>query len=73
MTQNFIQKLINKLQFTYPKASIKDVQATGEAFILKREHSELQKMKIITFFYFVGIFALLDPDPRIRIRIQGPH
>jgi hypothetical protein len=31
-----------KLQFTYPKDSIKDVQATREVFILKSEHPELQ-------------------------------
>ncbi len=27
-----------KLQFTYPYASLKDAQATEEAFNLKREH-----------------------------------
>jgi hypothetical protein len=29
-----------QLQFTYPQASLKDVQATGEAF--KREHLALK-------------------------------
>jgi hypothetical protein len=53
-----------KLQFTYRKASIKGVQATGEAFSLKREHPALQKMKFIYFFLcLLVIFALLDPDP----------
>jgi hypothetical protein len=49
---------------TYRKASIKGVQATGEAFSLKREHPALQKMKFINFFLcLLAIFALLDPDP----------
>ncbi len=44
-------------------ASIKDVQATEEAFSLKREHSALQSMKFFYFFLFLWIiFILLDPD-----------
>ncbi len=40
-----------------------DVQVTGKAFSLKREHPELQKMKFINFFIFLcAIFALQDPD-----------
>ena len=52
------------MQFTYPLASIKDSQATGEAFSPQKEHPALQKMKILSFFLFFGvIFALLDRDP----------
>jgi hypothetical protein len=47
--------LNKKLQLTYLKASIKDVQATGEASALKREHPALQKIKCINF-YFSGHF-----------------
>jgi hypothetical protein len=34
--------------------SLKDAQATGEAFNLEREHPAFENM---------NIFALLDPDP----------
>jgi hypothetical protein len=34
---------------------------------LKREHPALQKMKILSFFNFFVIFALLDPDPAGQI------
>ncbi len=45
-------------------ASIKDVQATEEAFSFKREHSALQIMKFAYFFLFLWIiFILLDPYP----------
>jgi hypothetical protein len=41
---------------------MKDVQATGKAFNLKREHPALQNMKFSTFFLvFWTISALLDP------------
>jgi hypothetical protein len=40
--------LDRKLQFTYPSASIKDAQATGEAFSLQKRTSS------ITFFYICG-------------------
>ncbi len=56
----FFSFLDPKLQFTYPEASIKDVQATGEA--LKREYPALQKMKFINcFLIFWALFALLEP------------
>jgi hypothetical protein len=55
----------HKLQFTNPWASIKDVQATGEAFALKRDHPALQNIKFL-------FYILVDPDPiQIRIRIQN--
>jgi hypothetical protein len=61
--KNFVISFFDqKLQFTYPEASRKDVQATRE--VLKREHPALQKMKCINFFLFLWvIFALLDSDP----------
>jgi hypothetical protein len=40
------------------------MQATGEAFSLKREHPALQNMKVLNFFLILWvIFALVDPDP----------
>jgi hypothetical protein len=49
-----------KMQLTYTSASIKEVQAIGEAFSLKRENPAVQKMKLSTFFYILWvIFALL--------------
>jgi hypothetical protein len=68
--------LNQKLQFTYPLASIKDVQASGELFIPQKRTSSTSKLEISSFLLF--ILALLDPDPadqnecgsvRIRIRI----
>jgi hypothetical protein len=48
-----------KLQFSYPMASIKNVQVTEEAFSSKkREHSTLQNMKFKKKFYFCGSFLL---------------
>ncbi len=52
------------LQFTYPWASIKDAQATGEAFSPQKRTSRNWNMKILDFFLFLWfIFALLNPDP----------
>ncbi len=49
--------------------SLKDVQATGKAFSLKREHPGLQNMKFLNFFlYFCRSFL----PSRIRIRNQDP-
>jgi hypothetical protein len=70
MTKNwkkFTAKKLNlnfqKLQFTYPCASRKDVQATEEAFSPQKKHPELQNMKFLNFFLLLRIiFALLDPD-----------
>jgi hypothetical protein len=43
--------------------SIKDVQATKEAFSLKRERPALQNMRYLNFFLLLWVFfALLDPD-----------
>ncbi len=52
-----------KLQFIYPKASIKDVQVTKEAISSQREQPALQNMKFRKHFLLLWvIFALLDPD-----------
>ncbi len=49
--------LLSKLQCIYPQASIKDVQATGEASeVLKREHTAHQNMKFRHFFLLCGSF-----------------
>ncbi len=54
-----------KLQFTYPQASIKDVpKLQKKPSALKREHPVLQSMELLNFFLLLWvIFALLDPDP----------
>jgi hypothetical protein len=58
----------DQLQFTYPYASIKDVQSTGEAFSPQKRTSNTSEWNVLTFFYFRGSsFALLDSD---LIRIQ---
>jgi hypothetical protein len=50
--------------FTYPRASIKDVKVTGEAFSPQKRTSNTSKVEISSLFsIFVGNFALLDPYP----------
>ncbi len=42
--ENFVKSFFDqKLQFTYPLASIMDIQAAGEASALQKEHPALQK------------------------------
>jgi hypothetical protein len=63
--------LYRKLHFTYTKASIKDAQATREAFSPQKRKSSISKnMNFPTFFYFVGHFCPpgliasgYDPNP----------
>ncbi len=53
-----------KLQFTYPWDSIKDVQVTEEAFSSQKRTSSTSKHEISKFFLLLRvIYALLDPDP----------
>jgi hypothetical protein len=53
----------HKLQFTYPQASIKDVQAIGKAFSPQKRTSCTSKLEISYLFLFLRvIFALLDLD-----------
>ncbi len=53
-----------KLQFSYHQASIKNVQATGEAFSPQQRTSSIPKLEISSLFsIFWVIFALLNPDP----------
>ncbi len=71
-----------KLQFTYPKASLKKTsKLQKKPSALKREHPALQNMKFFLLFWV--ILALLEPEPdlltrlnpdpiRIRIRIRNP-
>jgi hypothetical protein len=58
----------SKLQFTYPYVSIKDVQATEEAFSPQKRTSSTFKNKIINFFYYCGSFL----PCWIRIHIRNP-
>jgi hypothetical protein len=75
-----------KLLFTYPLASIKAVQATGEAVSPKKRTSSTANMKFLNFSVYVGNFCppgsvsgfrtnpltSLNSDPmRIRIRNTG--
>jgi hypothetical protein len=54
-----------KIKYVYPKASIKDVQVTGEALL--REHPALQTLHFYTFFFLVQfISAQLDNDPAFQ-------
>jgi hypothetical protein len=59
--------LYQKLQFTYPQASIKDVQATAETFSPQKRTSSASKDEI--FKPSSGSISGFT----IRIRIQGPH
>jgi hypothetical protein len=53
-----------KLQFTYPRASIKDAQAKGQVFSPQKRTSSTSKHEnSVLFSIFVGHFSLLDPDP----------
>ncbi len=68
MTKNFELKIFfihffdQKLQFIYPLASLKDVQATGEALSSQREHPALQNMKIL-YFTKIAFVCLIVPAP----------
>jgi hypothetical protein len=78
---NFDQKLL----FTFPYASIKDAQATGDAFSPQKENIQHLNMKFIYFFYFCGSFLPswiriqrlkfmrmnADPDPKPRFSDSG--
>jgi hypothetical protein len=53
-----------KLQFTYPEASIKYVQVTEEAFSSQKRPSNTSKHELLQIFLLLWvIFGLLDPDP----------
>ncbi len=55
---------LSKLAIYLFLASIKNVQATGEAFSLKREHPALQKIILLSVLYCSGqFFCPLEPDP----------
>jgi hypothetical protein len=61
-----------KLQFTYPQASIKDAQATGEAYSPQKRTSSNSKHEIaLLFSFFWVIFALLDQDPDPATQINA--
>ncbi len=64
-----------KLQFIYPKASLKDAQATGEAFNPQKRTSSASKHENSYPLLFLGvIFAFLDLDPYPATQIKtDPH
>jgi hypothetical protein len=51
-----------KLQFTYPQSSIKNIQATGEALSPQKRTSSASKHEIY-FSIFVGHFCPPGSDP----------
>ncbi len=54
-----------KLQFTYPEASIKNVQVTEEAFSSQNRPYNTTKSELLKKILLLWvIFALLDPDPQ---------
>jgi hypothetical protein len=66
---------IKNYNLPIPRASLKDVQITKEAFSSQKEHPALQNMIFVNFFYFRGSFfpswirirvpkTRLDPDPQ---------
>ena len=69
--------LDQKLPFTYPQASTKDAQSTGEAFSPQKRTSITSKHEnSVLFFYFCGSFLPswirirnlnADPDPATQI------
>jgi hypothetical protein len=69
--EKIFKKIDQKLQFTYSWASIKDDQATGEAFSPQKRTSSNSKLEIsLLFSFFVGHFCPIgsgDPDPAIQI------
>jgi hypothetical protein len=54
--------LDKKQHFTYPLASIKDVQVTKETFSSKKEHPAFHDMKFLSFWIRIWILNT-DPDP----------
>ncbi len=66
---NFLCYIKNYLLFTYPQTSIKDFQATEEAFSPQKWTSSTAKHEISYFFsIFVGHFCSLGSGLRIRKR-----
>ncbi len=60
------------MQFTYPEASIKDAQATGEAFgTQKRTASTSKHENSLLFSVLWVIFALLDPKPATQLNADS--
>ncbi len=60
-----------KLQSTYPKASIKHVQAIEEAFSPQKRTSSTSKRKFLNFSIFVGNFC--PPGSGSSFRIHRPN
>jgi hypothetical protein len=75
--------LTKKKQLTYPKASLKDVQATEEAFSpQKRTSSKIKTWNFLTLFYFRGSFlpswiriqpTKVNADPKPCISAESTH
>jgi hypothetical protein len=60
--------LINNYNLPIPRASIKNVQVTEEAFSSQKRSSNTSKHELLkSFLLLCFIFALLDPDPLSRL------
>jgi hypothetical protein len=70
LLENFFIFFDQKLQFTYPSASIKDAQATREAFSHQKRTSSTSKYEN-SCLYFVSHFAFLDLDPDLATQINA--
>jgi hypothetical protein len=78
LKKNTAEKKLNfldqKLQFTYPWASIKNAKVTEEVFSTQKRPSNTSKHELKKFFYFCGSFLPSwiripnpDPDPLTRL------
>ncbi len=59
-----------KLQFTYPQASIKNVQVSEEAFSSQKRPSNTSKhelLKNVLLLWVIFAFLVPDPDPLTRL------
>jgi hypothetical protein len=54
---------LSNIAFFHLEASMKEVQATGEAFSSQKEHPRHQGIKFFTFSYFVGHFFTPGSGP----------
>ncbi len=78
----FLYIFLSKMQFTYPRASLKDAQTTGEAFYPQKRTSDTSKHEnSLLFSIFVGHFCPPGSGSRssdsnqcgsMRIRIHNP-
>ncbi len=64
---------MQKLQFTYHKASLKDVKAIGEAFSPQKRTSRTSKYEIFDIFLFLYVIFVLLLDTDLGTPIDPQH